>query len=62
MRCRKPTNNDCWDVNDFYTYFKNLGNSADIHFIADVDVFESIPLYYNVILVDSTDEMNVPIT
>ena len=50
------------DVNNFYTYFKKLGNPADVHFIAVDDVFESIRLYDNGVLVDSTDEMNVPIT
>ena len=29
LRGRKPTNN--------YTYFKKLGNPADVHFIADDD-------------------------
>ena len=62
LRGRKPTNNHCLDVNDFYTYFNKLGNPADVHFIADDDVFESIRLYDNGVLVDSTDEMNVPIT
>ena len=61
LRGRKPTNH-CLDVNDLYTYFKKLGNPADVHFIADDDVFEFIRLYDNGILVDSTDEMNVPIT
>ena len=50
------------DVNDFYTFLKKLGNPADVHFIADDDVFESIRLYDNGVRVDSTDEMNVPIT
>ena len=62
MRGRNPTNSHCSDVNDFYAYFQNLGNPADVHFIADEDVFESIRLYDNGVLVDSTDEMNVPIT
>ena len=48
------------DVNEFYTYFKKLGNPADVHFIADDDDFESIRLYDN--RVDSTHEINVPIT
>ena len=62
MRGRKPTNIHCLNVKDFYTYLKKLGNPADVHFIADEDVFESIRLYDNGVLVDSTDEMNVSIT
>ena len=55
LRGRKPTNSHCLDVNDFYTYFKKLGTPADVH----DDVFESIRLYDNGVLVDSTDEINV---
>ena len=39
LRGRRPTNSHCLDVNDFYTYFKKLGNPADVHFIADEVVF-----------------------
>ena len=62
MRGRKTTNSHSLDVNYFYTYFKKLDNPADVHFIADEDVFESICLYDNGVLVDSTDEIIVPIT
>ena len=47
---------------DFFEYFRKLGNPEDVTYIADDDVYEYVRLYDDGVLEDMYEELNNPIT
>lgn len=45
---------------DFFEYFKGLGNPDDVSYIADDDVYEYIRMYDDGVLEDAVEELNDP--